>query len=177
MQRRSPSTSDQSLYCTTSKRAMSHREPPVRALPCERAPVHCAEGYRLMAAACPLCASNLEQSRIRESNPLCVFIQGGDPVLIGSGIIAPRAHRETVFDLSSEEFAATFDLLPRIRARLDRELDPDGYNLGWNCGSTAGQEIFHCHLHIIPRFANEPYAGRGIRYWLKQDANRRDASD
>jgi diadenosine tetraphosphate (Ap4A) HIT family hydrolase len=105
-----------------------------------------------------------------------VFIQGGDPVLTGSGIIVPRAHRETVFDLSREEFDATFSLLSPIRERLDRELRPHGYNLGWNCGTTAGQELFHCHLHVIPRFDDEPYAGRGIRYWLKQDANRRDAS-
>ena len=129
-----------------------------------------------MDSDCPFCPSNLDESKIRESNRLCAFFQGGDPVLIGSGIIVPRAHRETVFDLSSKEFAATFDLLPQIRERIDRELQPDGYNLGWNCGGTAGQEVFHCHLHVIPRFGDEPYAGRGIRYWLKQDANRRDVS-
>ncbi|HCR18189.1 MAG TPA: hypothetical protein DIU35_11970 [Candidatus Latescibacteria bacterium] len=43
----------------------------------------------------------------------------------------------------------------------------------WNEGEIGGQEIFHVHLHVIPRFADEPYAGRGILYWLKQDANRR----
>jgi len=126
-----------------------------------------------MAEGCPFCPPYLDESKVRESNDLCAFFQAGHAVLVGSGIIIPRAHRETVFDLSSEEFAATFELLPQIRSRLDRELQPDGYNLGWNCGSTAGQELFHCHLHVIPRFSDEPYAGRGIRYWLKQDANRR----
>ena len=33
--------------------------------------------------------------------------------------------------------------------------------------------MFHAHLHVIPRFAAEPHAGKGIRYWLKQESNRR----
>jgi diadenosine tetraphosphate (Ap4A) HIT family hydrolase len=56
---------------------------------------------------------------------------------------------------------------------LDQKFRPDGYNLGWNCGIVGGQEVFHAHLHIIPRFKDEPYAGRGIRYWLKQESNKR----
>ena len=45
--------------------------------------------------------------------------------------------------------------------------------MGWNCGAVAGQTVFHAHLHVIPRYAGEPYAGKGIRHWLKQEANRR----
>ncbi|MFN2225152.1 MAG: HIT family protein, partial [Anaerolineae bacterium] len=59
------------------------------------------------------------------------------------------------------------------RALLEAEYAPQGYNLGWNSGAVAGQEVFHAHLHVIPRFADEPLAGRGIRYWLKQPENRR----
>ena len=49
---------------------------------------------------------------------------------------------------------------------------PDGYNVGWNCGATGGQEVFHAHLHVLPRFVQEPLAGKGIRAFLKSDANR-----
>jgi diadenosine tetraphosphate (Ap4A) HIT family hydrolase len=97
------------------------------------------------------------------------------PVLKGSGIIIPKAHRATVFDLTPEEWAATYELLGRVRAKLEQELRPDGYNVGWNCGKVGGQEIHHAHLHVIPRFADEPFAGKGIRHWLKSDANRRPA--
>ena len=61
----------------------------------------------------------------------------------------------------------------RMTAAIDRALVPTGYNVGWNCGSEAGQEVFHAHLHVIPRFADEPLAGKGIRHWLKQEENRR----
>jgi diadenosine tetraphosphate (Ap4A) HIT family hydrolase len=88
-------------------------------------------------------------------------------------MIVPRAHRETVFDLTPEEWAESYELLQRARAMLDRQCQPDGYNVGWNSGAVGGQEVFHAHLHVIPRFADEPLAGRGIRYAIKQPENRR----
>ena len=125
---------------------------------------------------CPFCNldDNGRQGVVLE-NEHCLFLQEPQEVLVGSGLIVPRAHRETVFDLSPEEWAATFDLLQEAKALLDAEHAPQGYNLGWNSGVVAGQEVFHAHLHVIPRFADEPLAGRGIRHWLKQPENRRKA--
>ena len=85
----------------------------------------------------------------------------------------PRAHRESTFDLTAEEFVSTFSLLTEVKALIDAEYNPHGYNLGWNCGAIAGQTVFHAHLHVIPRYESEPYAGKGVRYWLKQESNRR----
>jgi diadenosine tetraphosphate (Ap4A) HIT family hydrolase len=87
-------------------------------------------------------------------------------------VIVPNIHRQTVFDLTPEEWADTYNLLNEVKTLLDAQYQPDGYNLGWNCGSIGGQEIFHAHLHVIPRFQNEPLAGKGIRYWLKQPENK-----
>jgi histidine triad (HIT) family protein len=106
-------------------------------------------------------------------NELCFFARSGSDVLEGSGIIVPYAHRPTVFDLTSEEWEASFELLAAVKSRLDQELQPDGYNVGYNVGSAGGQDLFHAHMHVIPRFHDEPFAGRGIRYWLKSEANRR----
>jgi len=63
-----------------------------------------------------------------------------------------------------------------IKCYLDERYLPDGYNLGWNVGRIAGQEVEHAHLHIIPRFADEPFAGKGIRHWLKKGENTRPAN-
>ncbi len=121
--------------------------------------------------ACPFCA--LAPDEILLEGELCRFIESRDPVLLHSGMIVPRAHRETVFDLTPEEWAETYLLLQRARALLDQECRPDGYNVGWNSGAVGGQEVFHAHLHVIPRFADEPLAGRGIRYAIKQPENYR----
>jgi diadenosine tetraphosphate (Ap4A) HIT family hydrolase len=123
---------------------------------------------------CPFC--HLEDDGrhvVVLQNEHCLFTQEPQEVLVGSGLILPRAHRETIFDLTEAEWAATFSLLKEAKALLDAEYAPDGYNLGWNSGAVAGQEIFHAHLHVIPRYADEPLAGRGIRYWLKQPENKR----
>jgi diadenosine tetraphosphate (Ap4A) HIT family hydrolase len=110
-------------------------------------------------------------------NELCIYssqrwdVNAG--VLPYSGIIVPKRVAETVFDLTQDEILATFALLERVKAHLDATIKPDGYNVGWNCYKAASQIIPHAHLHVIPRFADEPKAGQGIRYHLKQADNRR----
>ena len=89
-----------------------------------------------------------------------------------SGVIIPVQHRETVFDLSEAEITATFRLLAVVKNWMDANFAPDGYNIGWNCGQIGGQELFHAHMHVIPRFRQEPLAGQGIRTLLKSDANK-----
>lgn len=117
-----------------------------------------------MTTGCPLChIGSVPEQKVILENDHCVFLQMPQPVLIGSGLIAPKSHRETVFDQAPEEWYDTFDLLRRGKALLDEAYQPDGYNVGWNCGSVAGQHVFHAHLHFIPRFADEPLAVTCIR--------------
>lgn len=123
---------------------------------------------------CPFCKVDLvEDQVIKAENEHCMFLQMPQEVLVGSGVIVPFRHRETVFDLTEEEWAATYSLLKEVKQLLDEAHRPDGYNIGWNCGDAGGQHIKHAHLHIIPRFKEEPYAGKGIRHWLKSRENKR----
>jgi diadenosine tetraphosphate (Ap4A) HIT family hydrolase len=126
------------------------------------------------AVGCPFCT--LDPAEVILEGALCILMDTRDPVLAGSRMIVPRAHRETVFDLTPAEWSETFELLELARALLEAEHAPDGYNIGWNCGAAGGQEVFHAHLHIIPRFKDEPLAGKGIRYAIKQPENRRPST-
>jgi len=122
---------------------------------------------------CPFChLEHNERLQVVLENEHCRFLQEPQEVLIGSGIIIPKEHRETVFDLTEDEWTATFSLLKQAKELLDAEYEPQGYNIGWNSGGVAGQEVFHAHLHVIPRYVDEPLSGKGIRYWLKQPANK-----
>ncbi len=123
--------------------------------------------------SCPFCPPQVEDQPTPLENESSLFLDLKHPVLQGSGVIVPRAHRESVFDLTPEEIVSTFSLLAEVKAFLDAEHKPQGYNVGWNCGAVAGQTVFHAHLHVIPRYAGEPHAGKGIRYWIKQESNRR----
>lgn len=122
---------------------------------------------------CPYCPISDPASRILFRNDLALFIQDEryQGALKHSGIIIPVEHRATVFDLTEEEILATFRLLAVVKRWMDDEFQPSGYNIGWNCGAVGGQEVFHAHMHVIPRFSQEPLAGKGIRSLLKSEAN------
>ena len=114
--------------------------------------------------------------RVELENAHCVFLRfDKQDVLPGSGLIVPYRPCESVFDLTPQEWAATFELLREVKRLLDEESAPDGYNVGWNVGEVGGQSIPQVHLHVIPRFTDEPLAGKGIRYYLKQPENRRSS--
>ncbi|MFD2132383.1 HIT family protein [Pseudogracilibacillus auburnensis] len=122
---------------------------------------------------CIFCNLELEPNQnIILSNDHCMFLQleqaqiKGNQ-LEGAGLIIPILHRETAFDLTLEEWNATYTLLQDVKKYLDEKYKPQGYNLGWNCGEIGGQHIFHSHFHVLPRYEDEPLAGKGIRYMFK----------
>jgi len=126
---------------------------------------------------CPFCfPENHLKQKITLSNEHCMFLQKPQEILIGSGIIVPKKHRETVYDLTLDEWNDTYELLHEAKKLIDVKFKPQGYNIGWNVGKVGGQEIFHAHLHIIPRYEDEPFAGKGIRHWIKQSENMRDSA-
>ncbi len=128
-----------------------------------------------LAAVCPVCGSEVPHEHVVFEDQHCWFLRKRQEVLAGSGIIMPKLHRDTVFDLTPAEWASTREMVLAAKALIDRELSPDGYNLGWNCGPAGGQQTLHAHLHVIPRFGDEPYAGRGIRWWFKHEDNLRSS--
>ena len=132
-------------------------------------------------ARCDFCNLDAfrEDSTLFRENDLCLFASGAaregesQSPLWGSGIIVPKAHRETVFDLLPEEFMATQDLLLEVRPLLEELYQPDGYTIGWNCFAASGQSIPHAHLHVLLRYADEPLAEKGIRWFFRQPENLR----
>ncbi|MEZ5288414.1 MAG: HIT family protein [Vicinamibacterales bacterium] len=127
-----------------------------------------------MSTTCPYCPITDPDTEVVFERGLVLFARNPkyQGALKHSGIIIPKAHRATAFDLTKDEWLATFELLREVKAWLDVAVSPAGYNLGWNCGAVAGQEVMHAHLHVIPRFREEPLAGKaGIRTLLKSKAN------
>jgi diadenosine tetraphosphate (Ap4A) HIT family hydrolase len=125
---------------------------------------------------CVFCNPELEKrQKVIISNESCIFFQMPQEILIGSGLIVPRAHRVNVFDLTEKEWNDTFILVKQVKDHLDRLHKPDGYNLQWNTNGAAGQHLFHSHLHIIPRFFDEPLVGKDLRSFLGKEDNRRSS--
>ena len=74
------------------------------------------------------------------------------PVSKGHTLITPKRHVKQVWDLSPDEMKAIQALVEENKKRLDNLYHPDGYNIAVNAGAAAGQSVFHCHIHLIPRY-------------------------
>jgi len=121
---------------------------------------------------CPFCEPEfLARAAAERDDCVAVWLEDDGPP--GSAMILPRAHRETVFDLTPAEWAETRELLADMRALVTAGLSPDGWNVGWNVSPVGGQLIPHAHCHLVPRWADELHAGKGLRWWIKQPDNRR----
>ena len=107
--------------------------------------------------SCPFCDAEGEVF----GNELAYAKFDAFPVSPGHLLVIPRRHAETWFDLCAEEQAAVFSLISEAKQMLDVRFSPDGYNIGVNCGETAGQTIFHVHVHLIPRYAGDVENPRG----------------
>jgi diadenosine tetraphosphate (Ap4A) HIT family hydrolase len=94
-------------------------------------------------------------------------------VLPGSGIAIPIAHRASPFDFAPEEWTAMQDVLIRAKKAWDERLAPDGYFLSWTCFASSDELVqnMHAHLHVVPRFDDEPYWDRGGRTAIKVPEN------
>ncbi len=97
-------------------------------------------------------------------NELAIAFYDSFPVSRGHVLVIPRRHAETFFDLTDEELVAMKQLAFEAKALLDDSFHPDGYNIGLNCREAGGQTVFHCHMHIIPRYKGDvPDPTGGVR--------------
>lgn len=97
-------------------------------------------------------------------NELAIAFFDSFPVSRGHVLIIPRRHAETFFDLTDDELIAMKHLAFEVKSLLDEQFHPDGYNIGLNCREAGGQTIFHCHMHVIPRYKGDvPDPTGGVR--------------
>ena len=106
--------------------------------------------------------------RVIASNPLAYAIRDNFPVTPLHTLVIPRRHVLDYFSLSSEELIACDNLLKQIKEEIQVEDSAvDGFNIGMNSGASAGQTIFHCHIHLIPRRSGDVENPKGgIRHLM-----------
>ncbi|HRE89787.1 MAG TPA: DEAD/DEAH box helicase family protein, partial [Myxococcota bacterium] len=106
------------------------------------------------------------------SNALAFALFDGYPVSPGHALIIPRRLVPTWFDASREEQRALMELVEVVKARLDRDYRPDGYNVGINVGEAGGQTVWHLHVHLIPRYRGDMDDPRGgVRHVIPWKGN------
>jgi diadenosine tetraphosphate (Ap4A) HIT family hydrolase len=110
---------------------------------------------------CIFCEIKKTKSRIILENTYTYAISDQYPVSQGHTLIILKRHFSSLFEASSEEITAIFDLGKQVQKLLSKQYRPDGYTVGFNDLEAAGQSIPHCHMHIIPRYQGDVKNPRG----------------
>ncbi len=109
---------------------------------------------------CVFC--EMAPARLVITNQLAYAIYDGFPVTLHHCLIIPKRHTETYFDLTDEEHHACHQLMVEMKAKIQTEDESvNGFNIGINSGESAGQTVFHCHIHLIPRRTHDVDDPRG----------------
>ena len=78
-------------------------------------------------------------------------------------MIVPKRHTADYFSLTESEKRDGDRLIEFCRKKiLENDSTVTGFNVGVNSGELAGQTIFHCHIHLIPRRDSDTPAPRGV---------------
>lgn len=110
---------------------------------------------------CPFCIENIKDRIVAERESV-VAIEDQFPVTEGHLLILPKRHVENYFAMTDAEKKDADALIMTLSARIKRT-DPSvsGFNVGTNVGESAGQTVFHAHIHLIPRRHQDTPAPRG----------------
>jgi histidine triad (HIT) family protein len=112
------------------------------------------------AAACPFCAiiaGRLPSSELHADDLVLAFLDIR-PVTTGHLLVVPRAHAVSLAELPEGTGAAMFVAAQRLAKALRASgLPCDGINFFLADGAVAGQEAWHVHLHVLPRFADDGF--------------------
>ena len=101
---------------------------------------------------CPFCSP---QMKVLQETALAYSVFDNFPVTNGHALVIPKRHVANYFDLTINEQIACQLNLYKLKEIIDKDYQPDGYNVGVNVGESAGQTIGHVHIHLIPRYEND----------------------
>jgi diadenosine tetraphosphate (Ap4A) HIT family hydrolase len=129
------------------------------------------ESFGKKQDGCLFC--DLSKDRVIAENELALVIRDGYPVTPLHSLVIPKRHVAELFDLGTSEMKACNDLLRRAKDAIKEEDDSiAGFNVGVNIGEAAGQTIFHCHIHLIPRRTGDVANPRGgVRHVIPGKGN------
>ena len=101
--------------------------------------------------ACIFCEI-AKTDRVIDQTDHSFAIKDAFPVTEGHTLIIPKRHVADYFDLTTAEASEIQQLLHKHKALIEvNDASVDGFNIGINVGATAGQTVFHVHVHLIPR--------------------------
>jgi histidine triad (HIT) family protein len=104
---------------------------------------------------CKIVAGELPAQIVDEDERTVSFMDI-NPATRGHALVVPRRHSRNLLEIDAQDLGATAVAAQRLARRVNERLAPDGINLLNSCGSAAWQTVFHFHIHVIPRYRDDP---------------------
>ena len=112
---------------------------------------------------CKIVAGEIPCTKIFEDGLCLAFLDIG-PISPGDTLLIPKAHYKTIHQMPADEVAHLARHIPALAAAVQKAVRAEGINVLQNNGPCSGQEVFHVHVHLIPRWPND---GLGFRWPAK----------
>ncbi|PAQ14431.1 HIT family protein [Bacillaceae bacterium SAOS 7] len=103
---------------------------------------------------CKIIDGEIPSAKVYEDEHVYAFLDISQ-VTKGHTLIIPKEHKENVFELTSDQAACLFEVVPKIAQAIKKEFQVEGLNILNNNGAVAGQTVFHSHIHLLPRYGKE----------------------
>ena len=103
---------------------------------------------------CKIANGEIPSKTLYEDEKFRVILDLG-PAAKGHALILPKSHYADLYELPEDTAADAMILARKMAARITDRLQCDGFNLMQNNGETAGQTVFHFHMHLIPRYRDD----------------------
>jgi diadenosine tetraphosphate (Ap4A) HIT family hydrolase len=112
--------------------------------------------------------TSIPESQVLHRGKYFFLIYDRYPVSDGHILIISNTEKVDYFALNEAEKQELSSLIEQAKIRIEKERKPDGYNIGMNCGETAGQTVMHFHCHVIPRYKGDMQDPRGgVRHCIE----------
>ena len=104
---------------------------------------------------CKIVAGEIPSERVDEDERTVAFMDI-NPATRGHALVIPRRHAANLLEIDAEDLSATLAAAQRLARNVSERLGADGVNLLNSCGPAAWQTVFHFHVHVIPRYEDDP---------------------
>ncbi|WP_066295059.1 HIT family protein [Bacillus sp. FJAT-29937] len=102
---------------------------------------------------CKIVNGEIPSAKVFENEHVLAFLDISQ-VTKGHTLVIPKIHTENIFEMNAETARNLFEAVPQIANAIKEDCEPLGMNILQNNGKDAGQEVFHFHFHLIPRYGN-----------------------
>lgn len=103
---------------------------------------------------CKIVEGNISSIRVYEDDKTLAFMDI-NPVNDGHTLVVPKKHSANILEITEEDIRAVAATARKVALAVDKALSPEGMNLMQSNGRVAGQEVFHFHMHVMPRWQGD----------------------